>query len=184
PARRNADLLPLAVEQSPVLLDLVGAARQPAACQHLVGHFQEGLGEEALAPVDVDDALVEDEVRGRSRQRALRDALRQGFALEVGEPAVEVGGILAVRLGQGRRACQQHGHYGQSKSSHDQGPLLVVPLFAEGGRCPMQPVEDKMPGAAWAACWSRAISPILTVVCWIDPQGSPVSGRDYGFSTT
>jgi hypothetical protein len=36
--------------------------RQPSARQHLVRHFEEVLREEALSAVDVDDALIEDEI--------------------------------------------------------------------------------------------------------------------------
>ena len=107
---RYAEFLFLAIEQRPVLLDLVGATWQASARQHLVGHLQEGLREEALPPVDVDDALVEHKVRRRSVDRLLRDALCPRLALEVGEPAAEVGGVAAVGLGQGRRARHECRH--------------------------------------------------------------------------
>ena len=67
----------LAREHRLVLLDLGGAARKPSAGQHLVGHFEEGLREEALAAVDVDDALVEDQVGRGGVDGRLRDALGQ-----------------------------------------------------------------------------------------------------------
>src|SRR5258705_8062369 len=52
--RRHPELLLLAIEQGPVLLDLSHPACEPPARQHLAGHLKEGLREEALPPVDVD----------------------------------------------------------------------------------------------------------------------------------
>jgi hypothetical protein len=112
--RRHPEFLLLAIEQGPVLLDLGHAACEPPARQHLAGHLQEGLREEALATVDVDDALVEHQVGRGGLQGARRDALRQRLALEVGEPAAEVGGIAAVGLSQGRHARNQRCHDRQS----------------------------------------------------------------------
>ena len=108
--RRHPELLLLAIEQGPVLLDLGHSAREPPARQHLAGHLLEGLREEALPPVDVDDALVEHQVGRGSLQGAWRNALRQCIALEIGEPTAEVGGISAVGLGQGRCARNQRRH--------------------------------------------------------------------------
>ena len=45
--------------------------------------------EDALAAVDIDDALVVSEVRRGRGDRALRNALRQRLALEIGEPLIE-----------------------------------------------------------------------------------------------
>src|SRR5262245_62250210 len=56
---RHAEFLLLAIEQHPVLLDLGSTAREPPACQHLVGHLQEGLRKETLPAVDVDDRSEE-----------------------------------------------------------------------------------------------------------------------------
>jgi len=42
-----------------VLLHLRGPVGQASAGQHLVGYFEEVLGEEALPAVDIDDALIE-----------------------------------------------------------------------------------------------------------------------------
>ena len=59
--------------------------------------FGEHLAEHALATVAVDDALVVDEVGRGLGQRALRDALRHGLLLEVGEKTIEAHAIVAGR---------------------------------------------------------------------------------------
>ncbi len=105
---RYAEIFVFARKQRGVLLHLCLAALDPPA-QHLVRHLEEVLREEALAAIDVDDALIVDHVgRGRG-QRGLRDALRQGFFLEGREPGVEIPGVAAIGLGERRRHCpRQH----------------------------------------------------------------------------
>ena len=67
---RDAEFLLFAREQRLVLLDLAAPPGQAAACQHLVGNFDEVLREETLSAIDIDDALVEHQVgRGRRRSR-------------------------------------------------------------------------------------------------------------------
>src|SRR5262249_59982268 len=62
----HAELLFLAREQRLMLLDLRRTAREASRTrEHLVGHFQEVLREEALSTIDIDDALIENEI-GRS----------------------------------------------------------------------------------------------------------------------
>ena len=61
------------------------------------GEFGEHLAEHALAAVAVDDALVVDEVGRGLGQRALRDALRHGLLLEVGEETVERHAVVTGR---------------------------------------------------------------------------------------
>ena len=80
--RRHAVVLHLALEQRPVLLDLVGAAGEASARQHLVGHFEEGLREEASAAVDIDDALIEHEIGRRGGDRGRRNALASASRLK------------------------------------------------------------------------------------------------------
>src|SRR5215831_13179057 len=60
---RHAEVLFLARKGRLVLLHLRGAAGN-ASCgyQHLVGHFEEVLSEEALPAVDIDDALIEHQI--------------------------------------------------------------------------------------------------------------------------
>ena len=72
---RNAELLVFAREQCLVLLDLGGAAGAGVRRQHLVGNFKEGLREEALSAVDIDDALVEHEVGRGGRDARLARCL-------------------------------------------------------------------------------------------------------------
>ena len=66
---RHAEILVLARKGRLVLLHLRDSVRNAAAGQHLVGDFQEILGEEALPAIDIDDALIEHQVRGRRRDR-------------------------------------------------------------------------------------------------------------------
>src|SRR4029079_11624029 len=51
----------------------------------------------ALATVAVDDALVVDQIGRGFGQRALRDALRYGLLLQVGEEAIETHAIVTRR---------------------------------------------------------------------------------------
>ena len=100
---RHAELLLLAREHRLVFLDLGGTLLQPVGRQHLVGEFQEVLREEALSAVDIDDALVENEV-GRSRiDGGGQDALRGGLFLEICQPAIETAGIAAIGVLAGSR---------------------------------------------------------------------------------
>ena len=56
---RHAEVLFLAREGRLVLLHLGGPVGETSAGQHLVGNFEEVLGEESLPTVDIDDALIE-----------------------------------------------------------------------------------------------------------------------------
>ena len=117
---RHAVILLLAGEDRLEFLDLGHARGQPGAGQHLVGEFEEVLREEALPPVDADDALVEHQI-GRCRvEGGGRDALGQGLLLEVGEPAVEVAGIAAIGvLGEG--GGRRQGQKSRDQSRHEAG---------------------------------------------------------------
>src|SRR5438128_448013 len=86
-----------------MLFDFGGTGLQPIGRNHLVRHFKEGLREESLTPVDVDDALVENHVGRGGSDRRLRNALGRCLAFKVGQPAFEAAGISAVFLGVRRR---------------------------------------------------------------------------------
>jgi len=58
----DAELLLFASKQCLILLDVRDAAGQASVAQHLVGYLNEVLGEETLAAVDIDDALIEHEI--------------------------------------------------------------------------------------------------------------------------
>jgi hypothetical protein len=73
--------------------DQLIAALNTAGGGHAVGEFQEGLGEDALTMVDIHDALIVNEKRRGSCDRALRDALRHRLAFEVGEPITSSSGM-------------------------------------------------------------------------------------------
>src|SRR5262249_23592747 len=93
---RHAEVLLLASKRRLMLLYVRRAAGQTPAREHLVGDFEEVLGEEALPTVDIDDALIEHEVRrGRSEGR-LRNALGRRFLFEIGEPRLEGAGVAAI----------------------------------------------------------------------------------------
>src|SRR6185295_11078153 len=104
----------------PMLLHLGGAAGEAAARQHLGGNFKKVLGEEFLAAVDIEDALLEHEI-GRGRiDGGLRDALRERVLLELREPWLELAGIAAVGLRpcRARRADERRRQQSSSYRPH------------------------------------------------------------------
>ncbi len=105
---RNAVLLLGTIEDRLVFMDFGCALLQPVGRQHLAREFEEALGEDALAAVDVDDALVVDEVGRRSVDSAPRNALGCGLGLEAAEPAVEAAGSAAVGC-RGSGGCHEQG---------------------------------------------------------------------------
>src|ERR1700730_12923145 len=80
--RRYAELLLRAREHRAVLLDQLAASLDAIGGDHAVGEFDEGLVEDALATVDVDDALVVDHLGRRRRKRPLRNAGAYRLAAE------------------------------------------------------------------------------------------------------
>src|SRR3954451_15308396 len=58
----EAEILVLTREDRLVLLHLGSAGLKTIGGHHLAGEFQEGLREETLAAIDIDDALIEDQV--------------------------------------------------------------------------------------------------------------------------
>jgi hypothetical protein len=111
----HAVLLLDALEHLGIGLDLRLAHLDAVAGGHAVGKFQKCLGEDALAAIDIDDALIVSEKRRGLADRALRYALRHGFALEIGEPFL-VG--PAGPAWRGRR-CRAARHDADQENSKD-----------------------------------------------------------------
>jgi len=82
----------------------------------VVGEFQESLRENPLPAVDIHNALVVGQARRGGGNRALRDALRHGLALEVGKPRT-VGTAGAARRGV-RRVARKHGHEDRDRENY------------------------------------------------------------------
>src|SRR6202163_553191 len=95
--RRHAELLIRAREHRAVLLDQLAASLDAIGRDHAVGEFDEGLVEDALAAVDVDDALVVDHLGRGRRKRPLRNAGAYRLAPELVEPAIEARAGAATR---------------------------------------------------------------------------------------
>src|SRR5262249_2355791 len=64
-----------------------------------------------LSAIDIDDALIVNEIRRGRVDRGLGDALLRGLFLEVGEPALEAAGIAAVGALR-QHDCGRSGQYG------------------------------------------------------------------------
>ena len=84
----HAILLLGAVEHRLVFAHLCLPLLQPGGGHELAGEFQKAQRKDALAAVDIDDALVINQVGRRRRDGAARDALRQGLGLEAREPGL------------------------------------------------------------------------------------------------
>src|ERR1700737_3563931 len=69
---RNPELFFFARKQSLMFLDLLHAVLQAAAGEHLVGNLNEVLRKEALSSIDIDDALIKDDVGGGCGNGGLR----------------------------------------------------------------------------------------------------------------
>ena len=94
---RHAEALLDAREETGVLLDLLLAVGNAIAAEQAVGEFEEGLLEDRLTTITADHRRVVNHVRRGFRQRPLRDALRHGCALELGQPAGEALRVAAAR---------------------------------------------------------------------------------------
>src|SRR4029079_6210365 len=90
---RHAEVLVFARKYRLVLFHLCGAIGQTSACEHLVGHLQEIRRKECRPAVDVDDALVEHQVRRSRSNGGMRNAFRSRLFLEFGKPRLETGAI-------------------------------------------------------------------------------------------
>ncbi len=115
---RHAILLLGAVEHRLVFAHLCLPLLQPGSGHELAGKFQKAQRKDALAAVDIDDALVINQVGRRRRDGAARDALRQGFGLEAREPGLETAGGAAVGgcSGRGNERCRYDRQGGRASS--------------------------------------------------------------------
>src|SRR5262249_6536937 len=110
---RHAVLLLGTIEDRLVFADFRSALLEPVGGQHLAGEFEKALREDALAAVDIDDALVVDEIWQGGVDGALGNALRRRFGLEAREPAFEAARRAAVggcrSRGCGEERCRECG---------------------------------------------------------------------------
>src|SRR5215204_6613618 len=112
----HAKFFLLASEDCLVLFDLGGAGLETIGGHHLAGEFQKRLGEESLSAVDVDDALIEHQVRRCGRDRSLRYLLGSGLTFELGQPALKTSGVTAILLTKSLVAARhQHRQYCQNQ---------------------------------------------------------------------
>src|SRR5262249_2083949 len=99
--RGHAEVLFDAREGRGIGLDQLLATLNAVGGGHTAGKFDEGLGEDALAAIDVDEFLIVDQMRSGGRYGALGNLLRQRLTLEGREPGV-VSAARVTRGGGGR----------------------------------------------------------------------------------
>src|SRR5205085_1152284 len=104
---RNTEFFFFACKQSLMFLHLLRAILQAAAGQHLVGNLNEILRKEALAAIDVDDALIKNEIGGGRGDSGGRNAFRQRLLPELCKPSFEAARIAAIGLGE----CRSRGRH-------------------------------------------------------------------------
>ena len=98
--RRHAEILLDALEQIVMLLDQLAALLKAVGRDQLLGEVEEVLREEPLAAVDIDDALLEFQVRRGGGDGRGGNLACGGLALELGQPLVEVRSVAAIAAGR------------------------------------------------------------------------------------
>src|SRR5262249_27599388 len=106
--RRHAELRIDFGEDRRIGLDQRRAALNAVGRGHAIRKLKEGLGENALAAVDIHDALIVSEVGRGGANGLLRNTLRHRLAFEFGKPFV-VGAAGAARRGSraAGKACSR-----------------------------------------------------------------------------